>query len=195
MQKCKDSLERQFYIKTTKCYGWTKDVLINNIENQAYARYLANQTNFDETVPEKYRLQAKLAVKDEYNYDFLEMGIVHSEAELELGLIRNIQSFLIAIELKIGEFKPEYVGKMQFYLTALDETEKLPHENPSIGIIICKSKNRTKVEYTLRTTNAPIGVAAYSYSSTLPKDLERLLPSPEEIARIINEYDGGGIDE
>jgi len=232
MQKCKDPLEREFYIKITKKYGWTKDVLINNIENRAFERYLTNQTNFDETVPEKYRLQAKLAVKDDYNYDFLEMGLKHSEAELEAGLIRNIESFLIemgghytfvgrqfhldaadddsyidlllfhrqlqsliAIELKIGDFKPEYAGKMQYYLTALDEIEKLPHENPSIGIIICKNKNRTKVEYTLRTTNAPIGVATYSYSSTLPKDLERLLPSPEEIAKIIDVFDGGGDDD
>jgi predicted nuclease of restriction endonuclease-like (RecB) superfamily len=232
MQKCKDPLEREFYIKMTKRYGWTKDVLINNIENQAFACYLSNQTNFDATVPEKYRLQAKLAVKDEYNYDFLEMGIEHSETELEAGLIRNIEAFLIemgghytflgrqfhldaadddsyidlllfhrqlrsliAIELKIGDFKPEYAGKMQFYLTALDEKEKLPDENPSIGIIICKSKNRTKVEYTLRSANAPIGVATYSYSSTLPKDMERLLPSPEEIAKIVDGLDGGEGDE
>ncbi|GHU76079.1 hypothetical protein FACS1894188_08060 [Clostridia bacterium] len=212
MEKCKDLLEREFYIKMTKRYGWTKDVLINNIENRAFTRYLSNQTNFDAMVLEKYRLQAKLAVKDEYNYDFLEMGIEHSEAELEAGLIHNIEDFLIemggyytfvgrqyhldaanddsyidlllfhrqlrsliAIELKIGEFKPEYAGKMQFYLTALDETTKLPDENSSIGIIICKSKNRTKVEYTLRTTNAPIGVATYSYSSILPKDFNAII--------------------
>ncbi|MCL2058628.1 MAG: DUF1016 N-terminal domain-containing protein [Oscillospiraceae bacterium] len=82
MQKCKDPIQREFYIKMTKRFGWTKDVLINNIENRAYEKYLTNQTNFDETVPEKYRLQAKLAVKDEYNFDFIEMGIEHSEAEL-----------------------------------------------------------------------------------------------------------------
>ena len=64
MEKCKDPLQREFYIKMTKRYGWTKDVLINNIENKAFEKYLTNQTNFNETVPEKYRLQAKLAVKD-----------------------------------------------------------------------------------------------------------------------------------
>jgi hypothetical protein len=64
--------------------------------------------------------------------------------------------------------KAEYAGKMQFYLTALDETVKLADENPSIGIIICKSKNRTRVEYTLRTTNKPIGVATYSFYESLP---------------------------
>jgi predicted nuclease of restriction endonuclease-like (RecB) superfamily len=94
MEKCKDSAEREFYIKMTKRYGWTKDVLINNIENRAFEKYLTNQTNFDETVPEKYRLQAKLAIKDDYNFDFIEMGIEHSEAELEAGIIKNIRAFL-----------------------------------------------------------------------------------------------------
>jgi predicted nuclease of restriction endonuclease-like (RecB) superfamily len=231
MQKCKDPLEREFYIKMVKRFGWTKDVLINNIENRAFEKYLTNQTNFDETIPEKYRLQAKLAVKDGYSFDFIEMGIEHSEAELEVGIIRNIRAFLsemggdfsfignqyhldladgdyyidillyhrrlrclIAIDLKIGEFQPEYAGKMQFYLTALDETMKLPDENPSIGIIICKSKNRTRVEYTLKTANKPIGVATYSYYEALPKDMRSLLPSPDEIARIIHSF-GGDADE
>jgi hypothetical protein len=92
---------------------------------------------------------------------------------------------LIAIELKIGEFIPEYAGKMQFYLTALDEKMKLPDENPSIGIIICKSKKRTRVEYTLKTSNKPIGVATYSYYDNLPEEMRALLPSPDKIAAII----------
>lgn len=65
---------------------------------------------------------------------------------------------MIAVELKIGEFKPEYKGKMEFYLNILNETVKLPHENPAIGIIICKSKSRTIVEYALKTSAMPIGV-------------------------------------
>jgi len=178
MEKCKDPLQREFYIKMTKRYGWTKDVLINNIENRAFEKYLTNQTNFDETVSEKYRLQAKLAVKDDYNFDFIEMGIEHSEAELEAGIIKNIRAFLlemggyftfvgsqyhldiadddyyidlllyhrqlrslVAIELKIGEFKPEYAGKMQFYLSALDETMKLPDENRLSALSSAKAKN------------------------------------------------------
>ena len=227
MQKCKEPQEQEFYIKMTKRYGWTKDVLINNIENRAYGKHLTGQTNFDETVPEKYRLQAKLAVKDDYNFDFIEMGIEHSEAELEAGIIRNIRAFLsemggdfsflgnqyhlnvadddyyidlllfhrrlrclIAIDLKIGEFKPEYAGKMQFYLTALDEMKKLADENPSIGIIICKSKNRTRVEYTLKTSNKPIGVATYSFYDSLPENMKSMLPTPDEIAEIIHGIDG-----
>ncbi|MDR3349727.1 MAG: PDDEXK nuclease domain-containing protein [Acidaminococcales bacterium] len=222
MEKCKDHSEREFYIKMTRRYGWIKDVLINNIENKAFERYLANQTNFDETVPEKYRLQAKLAVKDDYNFDFIEMGIEHSEAEVEAGIVNNIRAFLaemggdfafignqyridvddddyyidlllfhrrlrslIAIELKIGEFIPECVGKN----AVLDELVKLPDENPSIGIIICKSKKRTRVEYTLKTANKPIGVATYSFTDSLPEDLRNLLPSPDEIASIVAEFD------
>jgi predicted nuclease of restriction endonuclease-like (RecB) superfamily len=95
LEKCKDPLQREFYIKMTKRFGWTKDVLINNIENRAFEKYLTNQTNFDETVPEKYRLQAKLAVKDDYNFDFIEMGDEHSEAELEAGITKNVKSFLL----------------------------------------------------------------------------------------------------
>jgi hypothetical protein len=96
---------------------------------------------------------------------------------------------LVAIELKIGEFQPDYVGKMLFYLSALDETIKLPDENPSIGIIICKSKNRTRVEYTLKPADKPIGVATYSYYDSLPENMRTLLPSPEEIAKIIHSFD------
>ena len=232
IEKCKYPLQREFYIKMTKRYGWTKDVLINNIENQAFEKYLTNQTNFDETVPEKYRLQAKLAVKDEYNFDFLEMGIEHSEAELESAIVNKVRSFLIemggdfafignqyhlavgnedyyidlllfhrrlksliAIELKIGSFSPEFAGKMQFYLTALDELKKLPDENPSIGIIICKNKERTIVEYALKSSDKPIGVATYSYYKSLPEEMSSLLPSPEEIAAIIHGIGGDDNDE
>ncbi|MFO0795009.1 MAG: PDDEXK nuclease domain-containing protein [Candidatus Brocadiaceae bacterium] len=176
--------------------SWTKDVLINQLEAGAFERYMANQTNFDKAVPEKYRYQVKLAVKDEYSFDFLELGEEHSEKELEVALLENVRKFLIemggyftfvgnqyrleiddqeffvdlllyhrrlwclvAIELKVGAFKPEYAGKMQFYLSALNDRAKLPEENPSIGIILCKDKSRTIVEYALKDTKKPIGVS------------------------------------
>ena len=226
MEKCKDQLEREFYIKMTKKYGWTKDVLINYIENKSYEKYLINQTNFDETLPEKYVNQAKLAVKDEYIFDFMELSEQHSERELEESLINNMKVFLeemggnfafmgsqyhinvggtdfyidlllyhrslkslVAIELKIGDFKPEFVGQLQFYLTALDKQVKMEHENPSIGIIICKNKNRTVVEYALNDSYKPIGVATYQMRDTLPEQMKNLLPSPEEIKKRL-----GGLD-
>ena len=207
-QKCKDSLEREFYIQMTKRYGWTYRVLINHIENKSYEKFLLNQTNFDETVPQKYKDQAKLAVKDEYVFDFLELGEEHSERELETAIVKNIGKFLtqmgndftfmgnqyrlevdgeeyfidlllfhrrlkslIAVELKIGKFKPEYAGKMNFYLSALNDLVRLEDENPSIGIIICKDKTRTTVEYALKDSRKPIGVSSYRLLHTLPLDL------------------------
>lgn len=219
-QKCKDNLERQFYIIATKKFGWTYRVLEHQIENQSYEKYLLNQTNFDKILPETYKHQAKLAVKDEYNFDFLELSADHSEYELEIGLINSIRKFLsqmgtdfafignqyklgigdeeyfidlllfhrrlkslIAIELKVGKFKPEFAGKMSFYLSVLNDTVKLPDENPSIGIIICKEKNRTVVEYALKDTNQPIGIATYKTTAELPDNLQEYLPSTIEIEK------------
>jgi predicted nuclease of restriction endonuclease-like (RecB) superfamily len=225
MEKCKDDLEKEFYIKMTKKFGWTKNVLVHQIENQSYEKFLLGQTNFDRTLPEKYRNQAKLAVKDEYTFDFLELGEEHSERELEVVLVNNIRAFLIemggyftfignqhrleiedeeffidlllfhrqlqclvAIDLKIGKFKPEYAGKMQFYLNALNDRMKLEHENPSIGIILCKEKNRVVVEYALKDSNQPIGVATYKITRKLPSDLRKYLPTPGEIAKRLEAF-------
>lgn len=89
----------------------------------------------------------------------------------------------MAVELKVGKFKPEYVGKMQFYLTALDERVKEKSENPSIGIIMCKEKKRTIVEYALRQSNKPIGVAHYRITDKLPRSLKGELPAPEQVKK------------
>ena len=218
--KCKSDVQkREFYLRMVAKYGWTKNLLINQIESGAYEKYLLNQTNFDQTVPAKYKKQAILAVKDEYSFDFLDIGNKHSEKELEYELIKNIRKFLlemgpdfsfigsqykvstetkdyyidlllfhrtlkslIVLELKIGEFKPEYAGKMQFYLTLLDERLKNSDENPSIGIIICKNKDRTEVEYTLKRADAAIGVATYNIMKILPENMRKLLPSSDLIA-------------
>ena len=97
---------------------------------------------------------------------------------------RRLQA-MIAIELKIGEFLPEYKGKMEFYLNVLNDTVRLPHENPAIGIIICKSKSRMIVEYALKSSTMPIGVATYSLSPELLEAYKELLPTSEEIAKKI----------
>jgi predicted nuclease of restriction endonuclease-like (RecB) superfamily len=222
MSKCKDPLEREFYIRMTRKFGWSKNVLIHQIDNQSYEKSLLGQTNFDQTLTPELRAQAKLAVKDEYTFDFLELGEEHGERELERALIARIEDFLramggmfafmgsqyrleidgeeffidlllfhrrlrclVAIELKIGKFRPEFVGKMQFYLTALDRQVRQEDENPSIGIILCKEKSRTIVEYALHDARKPIGVATYEITRTLPKELKGQLPQPEEIAALL----------
>ena len=162
LTKCKETRQRQFYILSTKKYGWTKDVLINKIEAKTYENYLLGQSNFDTTLPEKIKSQAILALKDEYTFDLVGLSEEHSEYELEQAIIKNIRAFLmefgpdfafvgnqyrievdgkeyfidlllynrrlqamIAIELKIGEFLPEYKGKMEFYLNVLNDTVRL----------------------------------------------------------------------
>ena len=222
LQRCKDPQEREFYLRMTRKFGWTKNVLVHQIDNQSYEKSLLGQTNFDRTLTPALRAQAKLAVKDEYAFDFLELGEQHSERELERALIARIEDFLremggmfafmgsqyrldvegkeyfidlllfhrrlralVAIELKIGEFEPEFVGKMQFYLTVLDAQVRQEDENPSIGIILCKEKTRTIVEYALHDARKPIGVATYEITRTLPKKLKDQLPSPKAIARLL----------
>jgi predicted nuclease of restriction endonuclease-like (RecB) superfamily len=222
LQRCSDPLEREFYVRMTRKFGWSRSVLVHQIENQSYEKTLLGQTNFDLALTPELQAQARLAVRDEYTFDFLELSAEHSERELERALIGRVEEFLramggifafvgsqfrlevedreyfidlllfhrrlrclVAVELKIGEFQPEFVGKMQFYLTALDRQVREEGENPSIGIILCKEKNRTIVEYALHSVNSPIGVATYKVVRQLPEELKGELPGPEEIARLL----------
>ena len=97
--KCKDPLEREFYIRMTKKFGWTKSVLMNQIANQSYEKTLLGQTNFNKTLTPGLRAQAKLAVKDEYTFDFLELGEEHAERELERALVARTESIAVVSEL------------------------------------------------------------------------------------------------
>jgi len=225
MTKCKDSKEREFYISMTQKFSWTYDSLTNQVDAKIYNKYLNNQVNFESTLPEPIQSQAKLAVKDEYTFDFLELSEDYSEKELELGLLKNIRKFLlemggyfcfvanqyrlevsnqeffidlllyhrklkslVAIELKIGDFKPEYAGKMSFYLSALNDKMKLDDENSAIGIIICRTKDRTIVEYALKSNNQPIGVGTYSVQEDLPEELQKYLPSEKDLIDSIERF-------
>ena len=92
---------------------------------------------------------------------------------------------LVAIELKGGEFQPEYAGKLNYYLSALDTLVKLPEENPSIGILLCRDKDNTEVEFTLRDMTKPMGVATYHSTSELPEMYRNALPSSEDLKRLL----------
>jgi len=226
LEKSKSALEREFYLRMSRKFGWSYRLLLNNIENQTYEKTLLGQTNFDLTLPETIRDKAKPVVKDEYTFDFLELGQDFSERQLENSLVGRVDDFLkemggifsfvgrqyriemddkeyfldillyhrilrclVIIELKADEFIPEHVGKMQFYLAALDATVKTPEENPSIGIILCKSKKKMTVEYALKESNKPIGVASYTVFKKLPKELQDQLPTAEQIAKLIGKIE------
>lgn len=95
---------------------------------------------------------------------------------------RKLKS-LVAIELKVNEFKPEYSQQLNWYLHLLDKTVKYPEDNPSIGILLCKTKSQLTVEYALEIVNKPIGIATYSYSQ-LPKEIALSLPNEEQLSKI-----------
>ena len=227
LARCKDDLEREFYLRATARFGWTKNVLQHQIDNQSYAQYLSGQTNFDAALPDGVKAQALLAVKDHYTFDFLGLAEEHSERELEQALVRNLRNFLselggaftfvgnqyrleadgkeyfvdlllfhrrlrclVAIELKVGEFKPEHKGQIEFYLDTLDQQHRLEGENPPIGIVICRSKTKTMVEYALRTMTRPLGIATYTVTPRLPAKYRDDLPGPKEIAARLQGWAG-----
>lgn len=223
LEGCRDREEREFYLRQATESRWSKRALREQIENGAYAATVSAQHNFGRTIPTGRQADARTAIRDEYVFDFLELGEDHDERELERALVTRIERFLramggvfafvgsqfrievdgrefrvdlllfhrrlrclVAVELKLGEFEPEYVGKMQFYLTALDRMHRMPGEAAPIGIILCRDKRRTIVEYALHDARRPIGVATYRRTRRLPRELRGELPSAGELARLLD---------
>ena len=98
----------------------------------------------------------------------------------------NLRSYVV-IELKTGDFKPEYAGQLNFYLSAVDGMLKKDTDNPSIGLLLCKSKNNLVAEYALKDMSKPIGISEYKITNSLPKELEKQLPSVEDIQKRIKD--------
>lgn len=133
----------------------------------------------------------------EHLKDFmLELGagfaFVGSEYHLEVGGVDFYLDLLfyhlklrcfVVVELKMTEFKPEYAGKINFYLSAVDDLLRHPQDNPTIGILLCKSKNRVVVEYSLRDMHKPLGIAEYQLAQSLPENLKGSLPTIEELEK------------
>jgi len=225
LSRVKNIKDREFYIKGTIQFGWSRDVLIHQIEAEAHKQIKTIKLhNFPKTLPAHLSEQADLTMKDTYTLDFLDIAKPLLERELERKLLENLKKFLtelgygfcfignqykielndkeyyidllfyhrylhclVAIDLKIGEFKPEYAGKMNLYLNLLDEKIKLPEENSSIGIIICKDRDRLEVEYTLKGINKPIGVSKYKITKKLPIKLQKQLPTQKDIKKGLKE--------
>jgi predicted nuclease of restriction endonuclease-like (RecB) superfamily len=219
LDKVKHAEVREFYIRQTIKNGWSRNVLVHQIESQLHLRQGQIQTNFEATLPAPQSDLAREVLKDPYIFDFLSLGKEHSEREVEKAMIERIRDTLlelgkgfafvgsqyhlevgdqdyyidllfyhlhlrryVVIELKSGEFKPEYAGKLNFYLSAVDDMIKHEQDESTIGLILCKSKNKITVEYALRDLRKPMGVAAYRLLSELPESLQHELPDAEEIA-------------
>jgi len=218
ISKIKDPVERFWYSRMTMEHGWSRDVLVHQIESDLFSRQGKAITNFSITLPVSQSDLANQLLKDPYQLDFLALGPEINERQLETALLEHLKNFLlelgkgfafvgnqvhmeiggqdfyldllfyhlhlrcyVVIELKVDAFKPEYAGKMNFYLAALVEEMRHPDDQPSIGLILCKEKNRIVVEYALKSSTRPVGVAEYKLTRTLPKNLKAELPTPKQI--------------
>jgi len=122
-----------------------------------------------------------------YGFSFIDnqykLTLEDNEYFIDLLFFHRKLNALVAIELKVGKFRPEYAGKMNFYLNLLNDTVKMPHENSAIGIILCTDKKSTEVEYALQNIQQPMGVSTYTVNNQLPKELKGILPEPKELAK------------
>ena len=232
MEKLKDLPTRLWYARQVIDQGWSRDTLVSMIKSRVHARHGAAVTNFASRLPASQSELAEQLLKDPYLFDFLTLEEPFHERELETGLVRHLEKFLlelgqgfafvgrqyplsvgeddfyidllfyhlklrvfVVIELKRGRFKPEYAGKMNFYCSVVDD--KLRHEadQPTIGLILCQTKDRFIAEYALRDINKPIGVADYELTRALPDNLKSSLPSIEEIEAELQSELERGADE
>ena len=124
-----------------------------------------------------------------YGFSFIDsqykLSLGENEYYIDLLFFHRKLIALVAIELKVGKFKPEYAGKMNFYLNVLNDKVKMPHENPSIGIILCTDKDSLEVEYALQSVVQPMGVSTYTVKEQLPDELVNALPTKNELKEII----------
>jgi predicted nuclease of restriction endonuclease-like (RecB) superfamily len=206
--------ERLWYLRQAVEHGWSRSVLVHQVESGLHRRHGRAVTNFDRTLPAADSDLAVQLLKDPYHFGFVGLGPAVEERELERALLAHVRGFLmelglgfalvgtqyrlevggqdyyldllfyhtrlkcyVAVDLKVGAFKPEFAGKMNFYLAALDEQLRGEGDNPSIGLVLCKERNRVVAEYALRGINNPIGVAEYCLDD-LPAAFRQGLPSP-----------------
>ncbi|AUB82692.1 PDDEXK nuclease domain-containing protein [Candidatus Thiodictyon syntrophicum] len=224
VKKVKAPAARLWYLRATARFGWSRNVLLNQIKASAFERAVTEKKthNFELALPEHFAEQADEMLKSSYSLDFLGLRRVVKERELEDRLISRLQSFLlelgygfcfigrqhrialgtkeyfidllfyhrflkslVAFDLKVGAFEPEHAGKMDFYLNLLNDKERGPGDQPSIGIILCAEKDDVEVEYALRTKGNPIGVAVYELQSKLPGELDGKLPTAKQLADVV----------
>ena len=224
MAKLTDPAARIYYLRATAQFGWSRNILLNQIKSGAYERAVTEKKthNFPLAMPEYLAEQADEMLKSSYNLEFLGLKRAVKERELEDRLVSRLQAFLlelgygfcfvgrqyrlalgekeyfidllfyhrflkalVAFDLKVGAFEPEHAGKMDFYLNLLNDKERGPEDQPSIGIILCAEKDDVEVEYALRTKANPIGVVVYELQSKLPGELNGKLPTAKQLADVV----------
>ena len=223
MSKIKDNEIRKIYAEATIKNGWSRDMLVMQIESNFHLRIGNSSNNFKLSLPDINSDLANNTIKDPYIFDFLTLKENYKEKELETAMINKIKDVLIelgkgfsfvgnkykistenndyyidllfyhldlrcyiVIELKTTEFKPEYIGQLGFYVTAVNETLKKETDNQTIGLLLCKSKDRLTAKWSLKSTNVPIGISSYELDKYIPKDILQKLPTEEDLNLHIN---------
>lgn len=230
LDKLKLPAQRLFYATKAIQNGWTRDMLVNQIENGLHQQIGTLSNNFPATLPAYDSELALQLFKDPYNFDFLQLSEEAKERDLENALMQHLTKMLlelggdfafkgrqyrleaggkeyfidllfynnklrrhIVIELKIGEFLPEYISKMNVYLGLVDDKLKTEYDEPAIGLILCKKNNKIIAEYALRDTSKPIGIAEYKLATMLPENIKGELPTirelEEELEKELEEYE------
>lgn len=224
LDKVREHDKRRWYIEKCITNGWSRSVLVHQIESGLYERQALAQkiSNFENRLPASQSELALQTMKDPYIFDFIPFREDMVERDIEKALVKEITALLlelgtgfaflgnqyhlniggddfyidllfynvnlrsyVVIELKTGEFKPEYAGQLNFYLSAVDGILKKDRDNPSIGLLLCKNKNNLVAEYSLKDMSKPIGISEYKITDNLPKELEKQLPSVEDIQKRI----------
>lgn len=226
LEKVGSFSERLWYAQHTIKNGWSRNILVHQIESNLYNRQGKITPNFGNTLPAPQSDLARQTLKDPYIFDFLSLGEEAQEREIERELTKHITQFLlelgagfsfvgsqyplevsgqdyyidllfyhlrlrcyVIIELKAGEFKPEYAGKLNFYLSAVDKILKEEEDKPSIGIILCKSKDKVIAEYALKDMSKLMGVSRYKIARAIPEKLKISLPTIDELEEELSRPD------
>jgi predicted nuclease of restriction endonuclease-like (RecB) superfamily len=222
MAKVKDPTTRLWYMEAAVEHGWSRNVLVMQIESAVHHRLGKTTSNFARRLPSPASDLVQQTLKDPYIFDFLTLTDDFHERELETGLMAHLEKFLlemgrgfafvgkqyhldlggqdfyidllfyhlklrcfVVIDLKRGDFKPEYAGKMNFYCNVVDDHLCHTGDAPTIGLILCQQPNRVLAEYALRGMDKPIGVSSFELTRALPAELQTSLPSIEAIEQAL----------
>lgn len=225
LPKVKDEAERAYYITETAQNGWSRDVMLLQIDNGYIHAKGHAINNFEQTLPPLQSDLARYIFKDPYNFSFIGTVALQNELDIEKSLTSKITDFLlemgrgfayigrqyhisvdgddyyidllmyhlklhcyVVVELKAVEFKPEFVSKLNFYISAVDDLVKSTEDKPTIGLLHCRTKSNKKAEFSLRGITQPMGIAQYE-TEKLFADVASALPQIEEIENKLNDLD------
>lgn len=226
LPKVKDEAERAYYITETAQNGWSRDVMLLQIDNGYINAKGHAINNFEQTLPPPQSDLARYIFKDPYNFSFIGTVALQNELDIEKSLTSKITDVLlemgrgfayigrqyhisvdgddyyidllmyhlklhcyVVVELKAVEFKPEFVSKLNFYISAVDDFVKSPEDKPTIGLLLCRTKSNKKAEFSLRGITQPMGIAQYE-TEKLFADVASALPQIEEIEKELEKADG-----